>query len=67
MAQSRKLKESDRWTNGKGKERRAERLARRARRQAKRDFKDKVFADLTDEEKGDLLKALAIAAGIIEE
>lgn len=52
----------------------AQREARKAGRQRKvsflstrQAFSGKVFADLTDEEKGDLLKALAVAAGIIEE
>jgi len=33
----------------------------------KQGFAEKVFADLTNQEKDDLLKALAISAGIIEE
>jgi hypothetical protein len=47
---------------------RQESLAARRERRAKRDeFKDKTFADLTNKQKDDLLKQLAIAAGIISE
>jgi len=48
--------------------REAKRKARnRALRQAKREVKGKTFAELTVEQKDDLLKASGIALGIISE
>lgn len=39
----------------------------RSKKQIRGAFKEKVFANLTPEEKDDLLKGLAVLAGLVEE
>jgi len=68
MANVIKIRETEAFeqSNQKKKQRR-ERRKRRAIRQTKQALNGKVFADLTVEEKDDLLKALAISSGILKE
>jgi hypothetical protein len=67
MKKATKLRETTAYLTDHKPARDVVKAKRSARKAMKSAFKGKTFASLTSEEKDDLLKALAIRAGIIEE
>ena len=67
MARVIKIRDTDDFKNGQGAAVAEKKAKRDAKAQARVDFEGKVFADLNPPEKDNLLKVLAIEAGLIEE
>lgn len=67
MASVVRLRETPEYIAGQGVEEEKRKAKSQAKAQVKGSVEGKVFADLNGQEKDDLLKVLAIQAGLIEE
>lgn len=67
MKQAVKARETDHFINGQGVEQAAREAAAAAKAARRSPLGGQVFADLTPPQKDELLRILAIEAGIIEE